>query len=82
MSNCGQYHRSMLIEEYEKVVFKAVGVFLLLVITLLSIFFIDTLNLRYVVAIFALFVLVWLLFSVKKMAEVKRAINWEISNAG
>lgn len=76
MCGCGHSHKDVMEEEHDKALFNAVGIFVLNLVVLLSLFFIESVNWRIFVAFVALFIFCCFCFSVKKAVDVKKTQEW------
>lgn len=76
MCNCGHYHKGVLEEQYEKEIFKTVGFIILMLLAVLSLFYIDNPGMVTLVSVIAFTMFLVTCFSAKKVYEIHQTIKW------
>lgn len=76
MCNCESTHKGILEEQYEKEFFKTVGLVVLMLLAILSLFYIKSHFLVTLICLVTFILFVMICLSTKKMYEIVKTINW------
>lgn len=76
MCNCGSTHKGILEEQYEKEFFKTVGLVVLMLLAILSLFYIKSHFFITLICLMTFILFVIICLSTKKMYEIVKTIKW------